>query len=87
MTTAPARVTAADANRQFSKLLGRVSAGETVTITSRGKPVARLVPAADEAAAAAEEMRLAAVAALFKRLKSQPPVDIIPYDRDDLYDV
>lgn len=35
----------ADAKRQLSELLGRVAfGGETVLITRRGKPMARLVP-------------------------------------------
>jgi prevent-host-death family protein len=33
-----------EAKTRLSQLLARVAAGETVTITSRGKPVARLVP-------------------------------------------
>jgi len=35
----------AEAKRKFSDLLGRVAYGrETITITRRGKPIARLVP-------------------------------------------
>src|SRR5207245_3906330 len=35
----------ADAKRHFADLLGRVAyGGETITITRRGKPMARLVP-------------------------------------------
>ena len=37
-------VSAADANRQFSEILGHAAHGETVTITRRGAPVAQLVP-------------------------------------------
>ena len=33
-----------EAKAQFSKLLRRVAAGEEITITKRGVPVARLVP-------------------------------------------
>jgi len=39
-------ISAAEANRQFSKLLRAVEAGETITITSHGRPVARLCPVA-----------------------------------------
>jgi prevent-host-death family protein len=36
----------ADAKKQFSDLLGRVAyGGETILITRRGKPMAKLVPA------------------------------------------
>ena len=34
----------ADARAHFSELLDRVEAGETIEITRRGKPTARLVP-------------------------------------------
>src|SRR3990167_8329140 len=33
-----------EAKTQFSKLLARVQRGEEITVTLRGKPVARLVP-------------------------------------------
>jgi prevent-host-death family protein len=36
--------TIAEAKAQFSRLLRRVVAGEEITITKRGVPVARLVP-------------------------------------------
>ena len=40
----------AEAKKRFSDLLGRVAyGGETVTITRRGRPMAKLVPAADPA--------------------------------------
>jgi prevent-host-death family protein len=38
-------VSAAEANRQFSRILREVRAGETVLVTSRGEPVAKIVPA------------------------------------------
>lgn len=38
-------VTAADANRYFSRILRTARAGGSVLITSHGKPVARLCPA------------------------------------------
>src|SRR5262252_4967501 len=38
-------INVADAKRHFADLLGRVAyVGETITITRRGKPMARLVP-------------------------------------------
>ncbi len=43
-------VSVADAKRQFSHLLGRVAyAKERITILRRGRPMARLVPAGEEA--------------------------------------
>ncbi len=40
------QMTATDASRNFSDLLGRVSAGESVEIIRNGAPVARVVPPA-----------------------------------------
>lgn len=37
-----------EAKTQFSQLLKRVGLGEEITIATRGKPVARLVPVANE---------------------------------------
>lgn len=39
-------VTASEARQQLTALLDAVEAGEEVTITRRGRPVARLVPIA-----------------------------------------
>ncbi|WP_436642968.1 type II toxin-antitoxin system Phd/YefM family antitoxin [Microbaculum sp. FT89] len=47
-----AEVSAFDAKTHFSQLLARARGGEEITITHRGKPVARLVPIRDEAAVA-----------------------------------
>ena len=42
-------VSVADAKREFSDLLGRVAYGrETIVITRRGRPMAKLVPIAEE---------------------------------------
>ena len=43
-------VGAFDAKTHLSELLDRAEKGETITITRHGKPVARLMPADDEAA-------------------------------------
>ena len=48
-------VNAAEANRQFSTLLRAVAQGQTVLVTSRGKPVATLSPANLDATLAASE--------------------------------
>ena len=46
MTIADSVVGAFEAKTHLSELLVRVEAGETVTITKHGRPVARLVPPA-----------------------------------------
>ena len=42
-------VGAYEAKTHLARLLDRVSRGETLTITRRGRPVARLVPVEDDA--------------------------------------
>ena len=75
-------MSAADANRHFSKLLGAVRDGESYVITSHGKPVAKLVPFDAES-----EARAAARRKLFKRLRTQPATRPIGrWTRDELYE-
>ncbi|MBF0269157.1 MAG: type II toxin-antitoxin system Phd/YefM family antitoxin [Alphaproteobacteria bacterium] len=74
-------VSAADANRHFSQLLRNVQEGESVTVTSHGRPVAVILPATP---ALAEPKRLAR-ANLFKHLSAQPAMGI-SFDRDELYE-
>lgn len=74
-------VSAAQANREFSKLLNAVREGETVLITSRGQPIATLAPPAE----ALERMEKAK-AELLDYLSKQPARNIPPWTRDELYD-
>src|SRR5260370_12238373 len=62
-------VSAADANRKFSELLRGVRQGRSYVVTSHGEPVAKLVPAAQDA-----RIKAGARSALLPRLKAQPPV-------------
>jgi prevent-host-death family protein len=73
-------ISAAEAKRKFSKLLGGVRDGQTYVVTSRGHPVARIEPV--------EERRDAdrAHASLLKRLRSQKAMNLGPWTRDDLHD-
>lgn len=76
-------VSAAEANRQFSALLRDVAQGERVLITSRGKPVARLVPVSAEV----DKTRLAARKRLLAHLsKVQASGEPRDWTRDELYD-
>lgn len=76
-------VSAAEANRHFSALLRDVAQGERVLITSRGKPVARLVPVAAEV----DPAREAARERLLERLASQPATgEPRDWTRESLYD-
>lgn len=73
-------VSAAEANRRFSLLLRGVRDGRSYVVTSHGRPVARLVPAAEGRPAASS------YAALLARLEKQAVVDVGRWSRDDLYD-
>jgi prevent-host-death family protein len=74
-------VSAADANRDFSKLLRAVREGATVVITSHGKPVAKIVPFATT-----DRVRAAAKKRLMARLRAQPAINIGRWTRDELYE-
>jgi prevent-host-death family protein len=80
-------VPAAEANRSFSKLLRAAREGARIIITSHGQPVAELGPAQNHEAEEAERLRVAeAHDRLMQRLKSQPPVVVGPWTRQDLYE-
>lgn len=73
-------VAAADANRAFSRILREVrEEGQSFTVTSHGKPVARILPVT------AEPARIAARAALLDRLATQPVAQAGTWTRDELY--
>jgi prevent-host-death family protein len=78
-------ISAAEANRSFSRLLRGVREGHSYLVTSHGQPVARLLPANGEGE---HEMRLraAALEALIARVRAQPAVDIGRWTRDELYE-
>ena len=74
-------VTATEANQRFSELLREVSTGGSVTITSRGKPVAELVPPKAKKRPTKEDME-----ALWIEMDKLPPIVTGPWNRNDLYD-
>lgn len=74
-------VTATEANQRFSELLREVSAGERITITSHGKPVAEITPPKPDKRPTKQELR-----ALLARMRQLPGVVTGPWTRDDLYD-
>lgn len=77
-------VTAAEANRNFSALLKDVARGERVLVTSRGKPVASIVP---PELPAEDEARELAKKALFERLAAQPiSGELRDWTRDEVYE-
>lgn len=74
-------VSAADANRKFSRLLRGVREGHSYVVTSHGKPVARLIPAGKR-----NKVATGARSALLSRLEKQPVMDAGGWTRDELYE-
>jgi prevent-host-death family protein len=75
-------VSAAHANRRFSRILREVREGRSYVVTSHGKPVARIVPAQRD-----NRVASAAKSVLLARLASQPVIVVgHRWRRDDLYD-
>lgn len=76
-------VSAADANRQFSEILGQATSGHTVIITKRGQPVAQLAPY-DRSPAKTDGG--SAWNRLFQTLEDGVELGGERFDRDALYD-
>lgn len=74
-------VSAADANRHFSRILRDVQLGETVTVTSRGTPVATIQPAGTGMSTGQDKAK----EVLLARLRDQRPAGIT-WSRDELYE-
>jgi prevent-host-death family protein len=72
---------AAEANRQFSRILREVRGGETIVVTSHGEPVAKIVPAGRDIAEREE-----AATRLFARLDAQPVLNLPRVNRDEMHD-
>ncbi|MEO5800475.1 MAG: type II toxin-antitoxin system prevent-host-death family antitoxin [Gemmatimonadales bacterium] len=74
-------ISAADANREFSRVLREVREGASYVVTSHGKPVAKIVPIAAE-----DRVRDAAMAILLDRLRSNPVMNLGKITRDEMHD-
>ena len=72
-------ITASEANQHFSELLRDVVNGQSFTVTSRGRPVARVLPVDRD-----EERR--SVRRLLKFLADLPVRHSGHWSRDDLYE-
>jgi prevent-host-death family protein len=73
-------VSAAEANRRFSRLLRAVREGRSYVVTAHGRPVAKIVPVGAQDRTMAD-----ARAALLDRLRAQPVVEVGRWTREDLY--
>jgi prevent-host-death family protein len=71
-------VSSTEANQHFAEVLREVAAGESVTVTSRGRAVARITPPD------AEKKR--DISKLLAFMKSHPPKVVGAWTRDELYD-
>lgn len=76
-------ISATDANREFSRVLSEVAAGETYVVTSHGKPVARLEPVGPAETDHKEKARK--LRELLDRLAKQPAQNLGRITRDDGY--
>lgn len=74
-------VSAANANRKFSKVLRAVRDGQRFVVTSHGRAVARIIPASEQ-----ENTAPGARAALLKRLRSQRLSRAVRWTRNELYE-
>lgn len=74
-------VSAADANRKFSKLLRGVRDGHSYVVTSHGRAVAKIVPVQSDG-----DIARSARAALLNRLRSEHVVNVGRWSRDELYE-
>jgi antitoxin (DNA-binding transcriptional repressor) of toxin-antitoxin stability system len=76
-----------DAEEKIADLLNHAKSGETVVITRAGIPVAKLSLLESEIESALEAVidREAVKEALFKRLRSQPNLNLPRFTRDEIY--
>jgi prevent-host-death family protein len=74
-------ISAAEANRNFSRVLREVRHGASYVVAAHGRPVAKIVPVAE-----GEDDRAAARRTLLARLEKQKARDIGPWTRAELYE-
>ena len=72
------------ANQEFSKLVREVERGESVVITRRGRPIARLVPHSTDKTA--DPDWAAAYRRMMTQMKEGAPLGGLKIVREELYD-
>jgi prevent-host-death family protein len=72
-------ITASEANQRFSEMLRDVAEGESFTVTSRGRPVARVLPV--DRTDQSEK-----IGRLLDFVREQPVRYSGPWTRNDLYE-
>ena len=78
-------ITLREANQAFSRCIREVEAGEEITITRRGEPVARIVPVRKEKRVLTPEQE-AALARLTARMEKGWHLGGLRINREELYD-
>ncbi len=79
------KISATEANRNFSKLLAKVRKGRPAEITVRGEIVARLEPVTPVSRRQEEEKKRK-WDEFIEHLRNQPPIGVPRGTRDELYD-
>jgi len=77
-------ITLREANQAFARCIREVEAGEEITITRRGQPVARLVPVGGKRVLTPEQE--AALDRTRARMEKGWPLNAGRFNRDELYD-
>lgn len=72
-------ITASEANQRFSEMLRDVAEGDSFTVLSRGRPVARVTPVDRE-----DQKRR--IERLLRYVETLPLREAGPWKREDLYD-
>jgi len=75
------RITATEANQRFSEMLRDVQGGESFVVTSRGKPVAKLVPIEPD-----HHEHRQNVQEFLEYVRTLPIRTVGDWQRDDLYE-
>jgi prevent-host-death family protein len=79
-------ISSADANRSFSGVMRDVAQGETVVVTSHGRPVAKIEAVTEGDLRFDEQQREEARKRLWERLMSQPVLNMGKISRDEIYE-
>lgn len=77
-------ISATDANREFSRVLNEVASGETYVVTTRGRPVIKMVPIDGPEADRVEKNRK--LKRLLDELSERPVQNLGRVTRDDGYE-
>jgi prevent-host-death family protein len=77
-------ITLREANQAFSRCIREVEAGEEITVTRRGQPIARIVPVRRERVLTPEQE--AARARAIERMKKGWHLGGERFNREELYD-